>query len=160
LTPCTTVARTEVVRRWGGYFDRGKCLYGEDAHLWLKVLLHEAVAVQMEGLGRVPAEASGLRGNLKGPRPVEPLPLHPADIEQVCPEARRPLLKDMLAIRAIKTACMLSYWGRWRQARELLHRFCPWSAWRLPRFGIAHLVATPLGAVAGRVVRLAQGKSA
>ncbi len=157
LTPCTTVARTDVVRRWGGFFDEGKCLYGEDAYLWLKVLLHEPVAVRLEPLVRIHADASNLSGNLRGPRPVEPLLLFPAGLATECPASLRPLLKDVLGVRAIKTACMLGYWGRWRQARELLHQFCPWSAWRLPRFGIAQLVATPLGAAAGRVVRLARG---
>jgi hypothetical protein len=160
LTPCTTVTKTEVLRQWGGFFDQWKCLYGEDSHLWLKVLLHEVVAVQMEPLVHVHTEASNLSGNLPGPRPVEPLLLHPEMIKEVCPSELQHLLNEMLAVRAIKTACVLGYWGQWRQARDLLQRFCPWSAWRLPRFGIAQVAATPLGAVAGRVVRLARGKSA
>jgi hypothetical protein len=159
-TPCTTVARMETIRRHGGFFDQWKCLYGEDSYLWLKLLLHELVAVRLEPKVRIHAEASGLSSNLRGPRPVEPILLHPEGVEQQCPETLRRLLKEVLAVRAIKTACVLSYWSRWRQARELLHRFCPWSSWRLPRFGIAQLAATPLGAAAGGVVRLVRGKGA
>lgn len=153
LCPWNTVARIDVVRKWGGFFDQWRCLYAEDAFLWLKVLLNEAVAVQMEPLVRFHTEASALSKNLKGPRPVEPMLLHPEQLEADCPDPLQPLLKKVLAIRAIKTACMLGFWGRWREARRLLRRFCPWSVWHLPRFGIAQLVATPLGAGAGSMLR-------
>ncbi|HEY0431904.1 MAG TPA: glycosyltransferase family A protein, partial [Pyrinomonadaceae bacterium] len=39
MSPCSTVTRAEVIRRWGGFYDQGKCTFGEDAFLWLKVLL-------------------------------------------------------------------------------------------------------------------------
>jgi glycosyltransferase involved in cell wall biosynthesis len=159
LCPWNTVARIETVRKWGGFFDQWRCLYAEDAFLWLKVILNEHITVLMEPLVCFHTEASALSRNLKKARPVEPMLLHPEPIEAVCPKELKDLLKKILAIRAIKTACMLGYWGRGREARALLKRFCPWSAWRLPRFGIAHLVATPLGAGAGKVVRLLRGES-
>ncbi|MBI3406903.1 MAG: glycosyltransferase family 2 protein [Planctomycetes bacterium] len=153
LCPWNTLARIEVVRRWGGFFDRYKCLYAEDAHLWLKVLLNEKVAINLEPLVRFHTEASELSKNLPGPRPIEPFLRDPSEIEKACPERLQDLLRDVLAIRANKTACMLAFWGRWRAARELLDRFCPWSAWRLPYFGRAQLVANPVGAGAGKVWR-------
>ena len=158
LCPWNTVVRIETARKWGGYFDRGRCLYGEDSFLWLKVLLNESVAVRLEPLVGFHTEASALSKNIRGPRPVEPMLTHPESIEEICPVELRPLLKNVLALRALKTACMLGYWGRWREARSLLSRFCPWSAWRLPRFGVAQLVATPLGAGAGKLVRLLRGQ--
>jgi glycosyltransferase involved in cell wall biosynthesis len=157
LCPWNTVARIETVRKWGGFFDQWRCLYAEDAFLWLKVMLNEQIVVQMEPLVCFHTEASALSKNLKKARPVEPMLLHPELIEAACPHKLRELLKKVLAIRAIKTACMLGYWGRWREARALLKRYCPWSAWHLPRFGVAQLVATPLGAGAGKVVRLLRG---
>ena len=72
MTPCSTVARTSVVRRWGGYYDQHRCIYGEDAWLWLKVLLNEAVFVNMSPLVRVHSEASELSENNRGPREIEP----------------------------------------------------------------------------------------
>ena len=48
MSPCTTVVRAEVLRCCGGFYDRDRCMYAEDAHLWLKVLLNEAVAVNLE----------------------------------------------------------------------------------------------------------------
>jgi hypothetical protein len=154
LATWNTVARTSVVRRWGGFFSRGRCLYGEDAFLWLKVLLNETVAVQMEPLVRYHTEASALAHNLRGPRPVEPLLLHPEELEGACPADLQDLLGKVLAARAAKTACMLGYWGRWREARALLRRFSRPAAWRLPVFIIALLTASPVGAAAGIAWRL------
>jgi hypothetical protein len=158
LCPWNTVARADVVRRWGGFFDQWRCLYAEDSFLWLKVLFNERVAVNMEPLVGFHTEASALSKNLKGPRPVEPMLLHPEQLEAACPGNLQSLLKKVLAIRALKTACMLGFWGKWREGRSLLNRFCPWSDWRLPRFGIAQLAATPAGAVAGRLARLLRGR--
>jgi hypothetical protein len=153
MCPWNTIARIEAVRRWGGFFDRHKCLYAEDAHLWLKVLFNEKVAVNLQPLVRFHTEASALSKNLSGPRPIEPFLRDPTEIEQSCPKHLRGLLRDVLAIRASKTACMLAYWCQWRLARDLLARFCPWSAWRLPFFGRAQLAANPLGAGAGKLWR-------
>lgn len=160
LGPCNTVARTDVIRRWGGFFDRYKCLYAEDAHLWLKVLLNEKVAINLEPLVCFHTEASALSKNLAGPRPIEPFLDDPSEIGGACPKHLQALLRDVLAIRANKTACMLAYWGQWREARELLDRFCPWSAWRLPFFARAQLAANPVGAGAGKLWRVLARKSA
>jgi hypothetical protein len=153
LTPPSTIVRTDILRRYDGFFAEGRCLYGEDSYLWLKVLLNAPVLVNMEPLLHVHAEASDLSSQRSGPRPIEPLLTHPAGLQQACPAELQELLRQVLAIRAIKTACMLSYWGRWSQARDLLHRFCNWSDWRLHRYFVAHLAATPPGAAVGQAVR-------
>jgi glycosyltransferase involved in cell wall biosynthesis len=157
LTPCTTVARLDRLRRWGGFFDHERCVYGEDSFLWLKVLLNEPVAVTLEPLVRIHTDASALSGNLRGPRPVEPILRYAEELRSACPDPLRDLLREVLALRAMKTACVLSYWGKWREARKLLGEFCDASAWRLPRFGLAQMCATPLGAAAGRGLRWVSG---
>ncbi len=153
MSPWSTVARTGRLRQLGGFYARNRCVYGEDSYLWLKLLLNDAVAVNLEPLVCFHTEASALSNNRKKPRPIEPILSDPDDLYAVCPQSLRPLLDNVLAIRAMKTACMLGFWGRWREARGLLHQFCPWSAWHLPRFGTSQLCATPLGAAAGSVLR-------
>lgn len=153
MSPCSTVARADAVRRHGGFYERDRCLYGEDAHLWLKVLLNEPVAFDLRPLVRFHHDASDLSKNLPGTRPVEPFLLRPEEIEADCPAQLRALLARVLAIRALKTACVLGYWGRWREARALRRRFSVAGDWRLPKYVPAQVCGTPLGAALGRAWR-------
>jgi len=85
MSPCSTLTRAEVIRRWGGFYDREKCAFGEDAYLWLKLLLNETVAFNLTPLVQFHREASGLSKNLNGSRPVEPFLEDPSEIEVACP---------------------------------------------------------------------------
>jgi glycosyltransferase involved in cell wall biosynthesis len=153
MSPCTTVARADVLKKWGGFYAEDRCLYGEDAFLWMKVLLNERVAFSLEPLARFHHDASELSKNLAGARPVEPFLLHPEEIRASCPERMRELLERVLAIRALKTACVLGYWGRWREARALKRRFKVAGDWRLPKYVPAQVCSTPLGAGLGAAWR-------
>ena len=153
MSPCTTLARAEVLRRFGGFYERDRCVYAEDAHLWLKVLLNEPVHFDLRPLARLHVEAAGLSKNLKGARPVEPFLLDASDIEESCPEHLRPLLARVLAARALKTACVLGYWGDWRAARALVGRHAVEGGWRLPYYLPSVVCRTPLGAALGRAWR-------
>jgi glycosyltransferase involved in cell wall biosynthesis len=145
MSPCSTLARADVIRRHGGFFDRNHCLYGEDAFLWLKVLFNHPVAIQMKPLVRFHLEASELSKNLKGARPVEPFLEFPEEIRSACPSGLRRLLSQVLAIRAQKTACVLGYWGKWLQARALRRHFHVPGLWRLPYYFPALVCSTPVG---------------
>jgi hypothetical protein len=151
---CTTVARTERVRQWGGFFDRNRCLYAEDAHLWLKVLLNHPVAFHSEPLVHIDTEASALSHNLRGQRPLEPFLEFPEEIEPACPPALRELLRGMLAIRAYKTACVWGYAGYWREAADLRKRFDHPAGARLPYYWPSLVCATPAGAALGAAARI------
>lgn len=154
MSPCSTVARAGVVRRLGGFYDADRCLYAEDAFLWLKVLLNGAVAFSLAPLVRFHSDASELSKNLKGARPVEPFLAHPEEVEASCPPELRGLLGRVLAARAFKTACVLGYWGHWREARALRRRFAVEGGWRLPKYVPARVCSTPLGAGLGKVWRM------
>jgi glycosyltransferase involved in cell wall biosynthesis len=149
MSPCSTLVRAEVIRKWGGFYDREKCAFGEDAFLWLKVLLNETVAFNLKPLAQFHREASGLSKNLNGSRPIEPFLVDASEIESACPPALRNLLSRVLAIRAAKTACVLGYWGHWREARSIMHRFTSAKNWRLPYHASAVVCSTPVGSVLG-----------
>ncbi len=149
MSPCSTLARAEVISRWGGFYDREKCVFGEDAFLWLKVLLNESVAFNLKPLAKFHREAAGLSKNLHGSRPVEPFLKDASEIEATCPSPLRDLLRKVLAIRAAKTACVLGYWGHWREARSLVRRFTSAKNWRLPYHAAAVVCSTPAGSVLG-----------
>ena len=149
MTPCSTLTRAEVIRKWGGFYDRERCAFGEDAFLWLKVLLNETVAFNLKPLVQFHREASGLSKNLNGSRPVEPFLEDPSEIDAACPTALRDLLSQVFAIRAAKTACVLGYWGHWREARSLVRLFTSAKNWRLPYHASAVVCSTPVGSVLG-----------
>ena len=153
MTPCTTVADTEVLRKLGGFYERDRCAYGEDAHLWLKLLLNESVIVHLKPRVRIHFEASGASQTQRSVRPVEPFLRDPDEIKTNCPPHLRELLSSILAIRALKTACMLGYWGHWREAHELVSRFRVARAWRLPYYTSSLVCRTPLGAAMGKAWR-------
>jgi hypothetical protein len=154
MSPCTTVARAEVLRHCGGFYERDRCMYAEDAHLWLKVLLNEAVAVNLEPLARIHFEASGPTQTRRAMRPIEPFLIHSEEIESLCPLELRPLLAGVLAARALKTACVLGYWGRWHEARDLVKRFHVSGGWRLPYYTSSLVCRTPIGSAIGKVWRI------
>ena len=155
MTPCTTVARTQVLRKHGGFYERDHCAYGEDAHLWLKLLLNESVIVNLKPLARIHFEASGATQTRRSVRPVEPFLNRPEEIGEHCPAHLRALLSRVLAIRAFKTACMLGYWGNWREARALVGRFRVGGSWRLPYYPSSLVCRTPIAAAIGKVWRTA-----
>lgn len=152
MSPCTTIARAEVIRRLGGFYARN-CRYAEDAYLWLRVLLNYPVSFSLEPCVRVYRDASHLSAVGRVFRPLEPFLESPEEVRAECPEALRPVLDQFLAIRAFKTACAWSYWGQWRAARRLLRRFRVPSAHKLPYYWLAHSAATPLAAAAGVAIR-------
>jgi len=159
MTPPATLARSEVIRKWGGFYSHERCLFAEDAFLWLKVLLNETVAFNLKPLVKIHREASGLSKNLRRARPVEPFLIDPREIEAACPPRLRNLLSRILAIRAAKTACVLGYWGQWREARSLMQRFTTAQDFQLPYYAPALVCSTPVGAVLGKAWRRVNGSS-
>jgi GT2 family glycosyltransferase len=154
MSPCSTTARAALIRRLGGFFEGNRCLYGEDAYLWLKVLMNGLVVFSLKPLVVFHRDASALSNNLRAGRPVEPFLIDPSPIEAACPIALRPLLGEVLAIRAFKTACVVSYWGDWREASALRSRFASRARFKRPYFFASMLCATPLGPFIGRMLRL------
>ncbi|HEY3417521.1 MAG TPA: glycosyltransferase, partial [Armatimonadota bacterium] len=158
MTPCTTILRAEFLARWGG-FQEGGCRFGEDGMLWLKLLLNCPVCFHLEALVEVHRNASELSGNYSGPRPLEPYLHDPEALAPACPAGLEDLLRRFYARRACKTACMLSYWGHWRRARQLLRRFVTLRDWRAPLFAPALVAGTPAGSLAGKLCRRASGRA-
>jgi len=150
---CSTMIRTQAARKWGGFYDRNGCRFGEDTVLWLKVLVNDAVSFELAPLAVIDRGASALSGNYKGARPVEPFLADPEELAAVCPPELAGVLRSFYALRACKTAAVLGYWGQSRQARRLLGRFVSARDWRQPFFAAALLACTPLGGLAGRLVR-------
>ena len=149
---CTTMARSSVFHRWGGFYGRDHCVFGEDSMLWLKLMMNERVRFVMKPHAVYHRYASDLNSHAKGPRGLEPFLTHPEELTAACPERLRPALDRFLALRAKRAAIMLGYWGRAPEARALVRRFVPQRA-LLNASGAACLIAcTPLAQAVGPAV--------
>lgn len=157
MSPWNTVVRRAVFERWGGFCATPGVRYAEDSHLWFKLVMNTTIGVSLTPpCTRYHTEDSELVPQRNGPRPIEPYLLDPRPLFAVCPPDRSPLLQEVLARRALKTACMLGYWGRWREARHLMRSFRAPQRHRSRLYLPAHLAATPLALPAGATIRAAR----
>lgn len=152
LWPCTTMVRRELALEYGGFREQ-RCLYAEDVHLWLKIALNHPFSIDLTESANFQHGDSHLSGNYKGMRHIEPFLEDPDDIRRHCPSTLRAILEGFLAIRAMKTACVLAYWGQWQRARALRSRFLGSETHKLPWFYASLLAASPAGALAGKLLR-------
>ena len=121
---CFAVMRTDAVRRLGGFFDRYRCLCGEDEDLLIRLIFHERIGVIPEPLGYYHTDASALWGGYrKSLPPLEPFLIEPKAMIEACPPEKRLLVARMLALRGLAAARTRALLGRGREARELLDRF-------------------------------------
>lgn len=149
----STVVRRQTALQWGGFYDRERCLYAEDAFLWLKLLLNEQVGFILTPGVKYHREASALSLGRSRVRPVEPFLSHPELMRAACPPALQELLEAFLATRAFKTTCVLGFWGEWRAALTLFQQFAKPKHWNLPFFAPALALANPVGASFARALR-------
>lgn len=152
MWPCSTLIRAKVLRRFGGFYDKNGCRYGEDALLFLKILLNNPVRFSMTPRAYFHREASGLSSHYTKARPIEPFLLEPENIRGDCPGELQGVLEEFYKIRALKTACVLGYFGEWREARSLIDRFVSMADWKLPLFATAMVLSTPVSSVVGKAV--------
>ncbi len=148
-----TMVRADIFRKLGGFYDKERCVFAEDSWFWIQVLLTESVLVRFEPLTLIHREASELSGNYRAVRPIEPFLLNPEPLQAQCPSALRPLFGRLLAFRALKTACVLGYWGCWREAAALRRRFAGWQDLRVSYYWPALICSTPLGGFLGSAWR-------
>lgn len=153
MTMSSTVVRSDAIRRWGGFYSKNGCRYGEDAALWLKVLLNHAVYFSLEPLVHLDYGASELGSNFTGPRPIEPFLLDPEDVERACPPELAPLLGQFYARCAAKTAVVLGAWGKSAVARSLVRRFVRPGNVEARLLLLALAACTPAAGILGRPFR-------
>lgn len=156
--PTSCILKREAALAAGGYYDKFRCLFSEDAHLYLKLLLRGPLYFDARPLALRYEDASELAINLRGVRPIEPFLLDPEDLYAACPVALRPLLDRVLAARALKTASVYGFYGQSGKARELMRRFVRPADWRSPLMASALAGCTPAGGWVGALARqLAKG---
>lgn len=129
-----TVSRRAVFDRLGGFFDRWKCLYGEDAYLSLKIILNERIAILRDRHIIFHTECSELSMKRDKPHPLIPLLIDPEDIIHNTPDFNKSILLKILAIKAVDAALDHAFHGEGKAGMILLKKFCnsykPGNYWK------------------------------
>jgi glycosyltransferase involved in cell wall biosynthesis len=152
MTQSTTVIRKTACQRWGGYYCKNFCRYGEDAVFCLKLLLNEVVVFRRRPLAHLDSAASQFGRNFNGPRPIEPFLLDPGDVEKACPQEFMPLLRRYYARCACKTATVLGAWGDTAAARSLVRQYVRVNNTHPAFLLMALLACTPAADLLGRII--------
>jgi len=114
-----------VVRRYGGYYQRDRCTWGEDGYLWVQVLLNYPVYRTLEPLAWYHMEDSSLYMGRKDFHPPDACVLDPQPLRQQCPGPYRDLMERYLCHTAIRAARRLAGAGQYARARKLLKAYPP-----------------------------------
>ena len=117
------VSRAGVLRRYGGFFDKARCTWGEDLYLWLQVLLNHQVYRNPRPLVWYHTEASGLWLGRRTVHPPEPILVRPGPLRRACPAKYRRLLERCLAFYALEAARRHALAGKGAAARAVLQAF-------------------------------------
>lgn len=122
---CATIMKTDIVKKWGGFFDRYKCLFGEDSFLFIKLVFNEKIGIIPEPLVIYHTEASNLYGggNINKCFPIAPYLEYPDEIIDACPSTKVHLLRKMLTQIAYCKTKYFAKWGEREKAKDLFVRF-------------------------------------
>jgi glycosyltransferase involved in cell wall biosynthesis len=92
----SVIVRSNVISKIGGFYDKDKCLFGEDHYFFLKLALNSASYFVSHPLCQYSIEASDLNRQDAGILPPEPAVLDPDELINTCPtELQRPLQKTL-----------------------------------------------------------------
>jgi glycosyltransferase involved in cell wall biosynthesis len=149
------VARTPLIRRYGGYYDRDRATYGEDSYLWLIILMNHALYVDPDPRVWVHTEHSSLGSALLGRHPVRPALTASGPLLERCDPAYLGELHDLLAYyRLIETEKLLRQEKLTKEDLDRWRRRFPWRRGARGKVALREIlvsaaVASPL---AGKVL--------
>jgi hypothetical protein len=115
--------RRKTFERFGGFFDRERCLYGEDSYFWIQVALTSPAYFDRAQNVLFHVEDSSLGVKQKNRHPRRPALTHPQHLFDVCPADRRNRLELLLAFyRLIETEKLVAH-GAGADIAQLRERF-------------------------------------
>ena len=120
----TVVCRRDVVERFGGFYAKDRCTYGEDNYLWVRIVLNCRIYRDPSPLAWYHTEASdlGIHGR-EGVRPPVPILTDPEPVRAGCRPEYRDTLERYLAHIALLTARRHFYAGDRSTARWAVRTF-------------------------------------
>ena len=132
---CSTVYRRGVVEKYGGFYSKNNCRYGEDVYLWLQIMFNHKIYRISEPLAWYHSEDSQLGLSCKKKvYPIEPCLLDIEPLRKSCPLEYRYLLECWLANHALTAARLQIELRNRDNAEYLLDAFPLIKKWRLEYF--------------------------
>jgi glycosyltransferase involved in cell wall biosynthesis len=122
MHPLNTLIKTETLKKYGGFYDKNHCTFGEDQTLFMRICINEDIVIIGPASSRYHCEDSehGLP-NIK--RPLQPYLANPDEVLACCPAEKKQLLTAVLELRAIRTACHKLQRGERQSAAKLIKKF-------------------------------------
>jgi glycosyltransferase involved in cell wall biosynthesis len=118
--PSTAVFRRKAFRACGGFYEKNGCKFAEDMYLFVAASLCYPFWRLADPLVWYHSEESSLakQNNL-----LTPLLLDPQPVFDLCPEKNKPVLRGLLADRAVQESLGQAYRGRFTTWKSLFERF-------------------------------------
>jgi len=129
---CTTFVSAEALDRVGGFYDRDRCVCGEDLYLWLKLALTHTIITNPQPLACYNVEASALWGEDGSRAPdgfVWPYLTDSAVLWELCPTRLVQALEGFFTQQALELAWRLGRLGHWRLAHRMICMHSRPSRW-------------------------------
>ena len=119
----STLCRREVLERYGGFYCKNNCRYGEDYYLWLQVMLNHRIYRILRPLWWYHLEASEL--GVKDPAcgALHPFLTDAETIRKNCPTGYEGLLERWFALFALGIAHEAVSAGNISKVRYLMRQF-------------------------------------
>jgi len=130
---CSMVCSRFVLEKFGGFYSKNKCSYGEDRYLQLQLLLNQRLYLISKSLVWYHSETNGISKVESGPRPIIPLLTDPEPVRKSCPIPFRRVLERYLSSHALSHAMEHAQAGKLTEVMELFRRF-PWMIRQGRRF--------------------------
>ncbi len=119
------VVRRNIFERYGGFYEKNRCLYGEDSYLWLMLVMNHSLFLDPRPLVWFHTEESALGERMRGNHPLRPALSDPEPLRRQCDPSRRPVLEDLLALYRLIETEKLARRGQ-RGEIDALRRSFPW----------------------------------
>jgi glycosyltransferase involved in cell wall biosynthesis len=146
------VIRRSAFEMLGGFYDVGRCVYGEDSYLWLQVVLNASIYWDPQPLVNFHLEDSALGAKMAGRHPIRPALTDPARLRRNCTGPSAAPLERLLGYYRLIETEKLARKGDWDEIMRLrrlypAHHADPRLFWRerkvemrtlLTRFGVSH----------------------
>ncbi len=121
--PGAIVCSRSVMERFGGFYSKNHCTYGEDVYLWLQIALNYKIYRDPEPLFWWHTEASEISAYHRKIIPPWPMLTDPEPLRQECPIVYRHILESFLAYLALIAAYRCLQVGDRATAQHLLRDY-------------------------------------